>query len=95
METVGSGLDHRVDQRSRAAAEFGRVCIRLDLELFERFHRGLDYLHVEAAEAIRVRSIVDSVQLECILERAIAVHIEDAAKADGGQPRCRRQHARR
>ena len=86
MQSVGSGFDHRVHYRARAAAELCAVRIGLDLELLERVDRGLHDLRVAPAERVGVGSIIDAIQQKPILERAIAVHIESALETDRLQP---------
>src|SRR5260370_5388186 len=95
VQAVATGAHHRVHQRARAPSEFSLVRIRLDLELLDRFHRRLDYLRVQAAIAVRVRSIIYAIELERILEGAIAVDFEPAAETHGLKSRVGHEHARR
>ena len=67
----------------------------MDLELLKRFDRRLDELHVFAAERIRVRDVVDAVEQKDVVERAVAVDVQDALEIDARQPRRAGQHAGR
>ena len=92
---IGAGFDDGVDDRSRAAAELGRVSVRLNLEFLQRLDRRLHELHVLAAERVRVGDVIDAVEQEDIVERAVAVHVEHALEVHARQPRGAREHAGR
>ena len=92
---VGARLDRRVDDGARAAAELGGVGVRLNLELLQRLDRRLHQLHVLAAERVRVGDVVDAVEQEHVVERAIAVHVQHALEVDARQPGSTGKHTGR
>ena len=92
---VGARLDRRVDHRARAAAELRGIGVGLNLELLQRLDRRLHELHVFAAERVRIGDVVDAVEQEHVVERAVAVDVERALEVHARQPRRGRQHARR
>ena len=92
---VRPGLDRRVDDRARAAAVLGRIGICLNLEFLERLDRRLHELDVLASEGVRVGDVVHAVQQKDVVERAVAVHVQDALEVDARQARRARQHAGR
>src|SRR5207249_707414 len=95
MQLIGPGADHGIYQRARAPPKLRRIRIGLDLELLERFYRGLDHLYVQPTKAVRVGCVVDPVELERILKRPIAVDVKYSPKPNRLQTRRGSQHARR
>ena len=95
VQRVAAGFYDRVDYGAGATAKFRTVGISLDLELLERVDGGLHDLCVTAAEGVGVRSVIDAVEEEGILEGAVAVHVKSAFEADGLQAGRGGQHAGR
>ena len=56
-------------------------------EFLEGFDGGLDDLNVHASEAVRVRRVVDAIELEGVLKGPVAVDVEDTFKTDGLETR--------
>lgn len=73
----------------------GRIGVCLNLEFLQRLDRRLHELDVLTSEGVRGPDVVHAVQQEDVVERAVAVHVQDALEVDARQAGRARQHAGR
>jgi hypothetical protein len=83
------------DDGAGASSEFSRVGVGLNLELLQGLDRRLHELHVLAAKRVRVGDVVHAVEQEHVVERAVAVDVEDALEVDAREPRRAGKDSRR
>ena len=83
-ERIRPRLGRDRDRPARGAPVLRGVGARHDLELLDRVDRRARDLRRQLLDVLRDRVVVDAVEQEVVLERAVAVHVHAAGAARGG-----------